>query len=82
MRQYIRDKLIEVSNQLVDKFARKVTPVEYDREILKKIETILRLYDYLKQDQSFSFIIKTTKFDLSLVLQMICDNTISHIDSL
>ena len=34
----MREKLVKMSNRLYDKFGGVPTPMEYDREVLKKIE--------------------------------------------
>lgn len=74
----MRQKVIEISNLFVEKFMARATPLEYDREVLKKVEAILRLYDIMRSDQSFSLLISITKFDLSVLLQKICDNKLNE----
>lgn len=39
-----------MSNDLLTKFASRKTPQEYDREVIKKIDQILRVYELLKYD--------------------------------
>lgn len=48
LRNDIRDSLVKISNKLYEKFSTVETPIEYDREVFKKIEAILRLYDALR----------------------------------
>ena len=60
LRKHIREKLIRISNQLFDRFGGISTPIEYDREVLKKIEAILRVYDTMRHDNSWAFLIGKT----------------------
>jgi hypothetical protein len=68
-RNHIRDRLIKLSNRLYDRFGGVSTPIEYDREVLKKIESILRVYDFLRHDSSWSFLISKTQFNLATILR-------------
>lgn len=70
----MREKLIKISNKLYEKFGAVPTPTEYDREILKRIETILRVYDLLRHDSSFSFVISRTQINLSHILAEVVEN--------
>ncbi|CAK81341.1 unnamed protein product (macronuclear) [Paramecium tetraurelia] len=77
-RQHIRQKLIDMSNDLVTKFASRKTPQEYDREVIKKIDQILRVYELLKYDQGWHFIINITKFNLEDLLERVCNNELTQ----
>ncbi|CAD8110125.1 unnamed protein product [Paramecium primaurelia] len=81
-RQHIRQKLIDMSNDLVTKFASRKTPQEYDREVIKKIDQILRVYELLKYDQGWHFIINITKFNLEDLLEKVCNNDLTKFSTI
>ncbi|CAD8209650.1 unnamed protein product [Paramecium octaurelia] len=73
-RKHIRQKLIDMSNDLVSKFASRTTPQEYDREVIRKIDQILRIYELLKYEYGWHFLINITKFNLEDLLERLCNN--------
>lgn len=62
-----------MSNKLYEKFGAVSTPIEYDREVLKKIESILRIYDFLRHDTSHQFIINKTQINLSHLVSQVAE---------
>ncbi|CAK81271.1 unnamed protein product (macronuclear) [Paramecium tetraurelia] len=73
-RKHIRQKLIDMSNDFVTKFASRTNPQAYDREVIKIIDQILRIYELQKYDHGWHFIINITKFNLEDVLERACNN--------
>lgn len=47
-RQILKEEVIKISDKLNENFIKKVTPSGYEKKVIKKIESILRLYSFLR----------------------------------
>lgn len=71
-----------MSQELYERFGAKRTPMEFDREVIKKIDQILRVYEQLKYDQGWNFVISITKFNLEDLLERVCNNELTQFNRL
>ncbi|CAD8101694.1 unnamed protein product [Paramecium primaurelia] len=82
IRNYIRMKANQIPTDLLNHFQQKLNTDEIDREILRKVDQILRVYELFRSDQAWNFLINITKFNLEQLLENTCNNKLQDIQSI
>ncbi|CAD8119265.1 unnamed protein product [Paramecium sonneborni] len=82
IRNHIRQKANQIPTDLLNHFQEKLNTNEIDREILRKVDQILRVYELFRSDQGQNCFINITKFNLEQLLDSTCNNQLQDIQSI